>query len=787
MRRNVCAIKGAVVSVQASGRAYAREHDAMTQVVGTMHVRFDAAPKVTGQTRYTADVQLDGALTGVILRSPHPFARVISVDVSKAQSMTGVRAVAYAGNTPDKPLEFGIKDQCLFPRPYARYAGEPVAAVAAGTDAQARAAADAIVVDYEVLQPVLDVAHALAPGAALVHPDWKSYEKAAGRVLRGNICGRCRIRRGDVEAVFKAPGVVMHESHFQFAPGMSGYIEPRAAAARREPDGGLTVWCGSQSPYDNRDELAKFFGLRPEQVRFINQFVGGAFGGKILMAAEWYAAALALQCDAPVRVIWSRHEDGVHVYPRHGGFADFKTAAKPDGTLLAMRASFTYDNGAYIGYGNGTAQISTMLASAPYRIPNLDIEGTLVYTNKQSAGPVRAPGGPPANYAKELHLDELAAKLGIDPLEFRLRNAWKDGDEGPTGQKLSGVRVKDALRKAAEAIGWGKPVPENCGCGVAATWWFSACGQSKARIDIRQDGSIQLASGNPEVGTGSAAALPLLAAEVLGIDPSHITLHISDTATATYDSGVGGSSSTFGAGMAVTVAAADVRTKLLAQAEETLEARGDDIELRDGRAEVRGAADRSVTFADLARAAGGTISGEGESTEQNDPEFDESLTEAHGFATWLAPSYTASAAKVQVDRDTGAVAVRKIATAQDVGFAVNPVGVIGQIEGGAVMGLGWALTEELHYDKRGIIRPDLRDYLMPTAVDAPDIEVIVLDSPSGVGPYGLKGVGEPPITTPPGAIACAIRDAVGAAPHETQMTPERVWRSLSEKKVGTAV
>jgi CO/xanthine dehydrogenase Mo-binding subunit len=273
----------------------------------------------------------------------------------------------------------------------------------------------------------------------------------------------------------------------------------------------------------------------------------------------------------------------------------------------------------------------------------------------------------------------------------------------------------------------------------------------------------------------------MMAAEVLNIDPASIKIILSDTATNTYDSGVGGSSSSFGAGMAVSAAATEVRAKLLARAEEALEARADDIALVDRRAEVRGAPDRNISFADLARAAGGTITGEGESAEPNDPEFDASLTQTHGFASWLAPSYTASAAEVDVDRATGAVVVQKIVTAQDVGYAVNPAGATGQIEGGAVMGLGWALTEALQYDKRGYIKPDLKDYLMPTAVDAPKIEVILLDSPSGAGPFGLKGVGEPPITIPPAAIACAIRAAVGAAPHETPMTPERVWRTLNKK------
>lgn len=354
----------------------------MTHIVGTRRPRLDAAPKTTGATRYTADIRLDGTLTGIILRCPHPFARVVRVDVTRAQAMPGVHAIAHAGNTPAAPLEFGIKDQHLFPRPYARFAGEPVAAVAADTETHARQAAAAIEVEYEVLEPVLDARRALEPGAPLVHPDWQEYEKLPTRVLHGNVCGRNRIRRGDVAAAFARSDVVTHASEFRFSPGLPGYIEPRAAIARREPEGGLTVWCGSQSPYDNRDELAKFFGLEAARVRFINQFVGGAFGGKILMASEWYAAALALQCDRPVRVGWSRHEDGLQAGPRHGGYASFRSAAMKDGTLVAMEAKFVYDTGAYIGYGTGTAQISTMLASGPYRIPNLDLEATLAYTNK---------------------------------------------------------------------------------------------------------------------------------------------------------------------------------------------------------------------------------------------------------------------------------------------------------------------------------------------------------------------------------------------------------------------
>ena len=754
----------------------------MATTVGTSRVRGDARAKASGATIYTADVALENPLHACVRRSPHPFARIKRVDVAKASAMPGVAAIVYSGNVPDKRLAFGIKDQFFFPRDCARYAGEPVAAVAADTEAQAVAAAEAIEIDFEPLAPVLTVDDALRDGATLVHPDWQTYEKGEGRVLDRNTCGYNRIRRGDVDAALARADAVV-ESHFRFSHGMPAYIEPRAALARKEPDGGLTVWCGSQTPYDNRDSLAEFFGLDVEKVRFINQFVGGGFGGKLLMAAEWYAAALALRCDRPVRLAWSRREDSLNVYPRHGGRATFRSGARKDGTLLGMRASIVFDTGAYLGWGGGSALIATMLASAPYRIPALDIEGRLVYTNKHVSGPVRAPGGPQANFAKELHLDELARTLGIDPLEFRLHNAWVEGDAGPTGQRLEGVSAKEVLERAARAIGWGSRKPPGRGRGLACTWWFSSCTESRARLEIGRDGKVRLHSGNPEVGTGSAAwALPMLAADPLGMKPEDIEIVLADTASAAYDGGVGGSGSTFGSGMAAENAAKDAREKLIAKAEDILEARSDDIELRDGRAYVRGSPDRFADFAALAEAAGGTIEGRGESVGSDDPEFDASLVESHTFASWMGPSFTATAAEVDVDSETGRVRVLKIATAQDVGFAVNPPGVVGQIEGGAVQGLGWALTEEMRYEDGRFVNPSFGGYLLPTAVDAPELEAIIVEQPSREGPRGMKGAGEPPVTTPAGAIGNAIRDAVGVVPYEAPMTPERVWRAIEESK-----
>ncbi len=747
-------------------------------VIGQRHIRWDARPKVTGEATYTADVPLEGALAAVLVRSPHPMARLRRISTSKAESMPGVAAVSYHATVPDKYLDFGIKDQRLYPRDYVRYAGEPVVAIAAETLAQAQAAAAVVEIDYEPLPAVLDAEAALRPDAPLVHPDWQRYEKGKNRRLDRNLCGYNRIRRGDVDAAFARAHAVV-SSAFTLSPGIPGYIEPRAAAARVEADGSLTVWCGSQSPYSNRDDLAAFFDLPAAQVRFINQFVGGAFGGKILMAAEWYAAALALQCKRAVRLVWSRHEDGLNVFPRHGGIARFQTAASADGILLAMRASFVFDTGAYLGYGAGTALIATMLASSPYNIEHVDLEARLVYTNKQVAGPVRAPGGPQATTAKELHIDEIARRLSIDPLELRRKNLWRDGDVTATGQRLEKVSARETLDRAAQAIGWGSALPADEGIGLSCSWWFSSCSKAQATVTIKPDGAVHVASGNPEVGTGSAAAaLPLIVADRLGVHVRDVRLTLADTATGTYDPGVGGSGSTFSAGQAVEAAANEVRAQLLARAEDRLEARAEDIELASGQASVRGAPDHSISIAELA--AGGEITGSGESKEVSEPEFDEDRVEGHDFAAWMAPSFTTSAARVHVDRETGLVTVRKIVTAQDVGFAINPTGAIGQIEGGAVQALGYALSEELRFDERGIVNTGLGDYLLPTAVDAPQIEALLVESPSKEGPHGMKGVGEPPVTTPAGAIGNAIAAAVGVAPHDLPMTPERVWRALRE-------
>jgi CO/xanthine dehydrogenase Mo-binding subunit len=751
-------------------------------VIGAAWPRGDGAVKAAGSARYTADVPFDAALSGVMLRSPHAFARIRRIDITKARAFPGVHAIAFAGNAPSKPLDFSIKDQHLFPADYARYLGEPVAAVAAETEAQARDAAAAIIVDYEPRTPVLTIDQARAQDAPLVHPDWQSYERRESAVLDGNICGRNRIKRGDVDKnLGRAAHVVTSE--FSFSAGLPGYIEPRCAVAQAGPDGALTVWCGSQSPYGNRDELAAFFELDPSKVRFINQYVGGAFGGKILMAPELYAAALALQCDRPVRVAWSRYEDCMHAFPRAGGSAVLTSGADADGRLLAMRASFVFDTGAYIGYGSGSALIATMLASAPYRIPALDLDGTLVYTNKHIAGPVRAPGAPQANFAKEVHLDELARVVGIDPLAFRLLNVWQDGDISPSGQRLKSVSVAEALEKAAAAIGWGEAATSSRGRGIAAGWWFSACGTSQARVRVNADGRVRVVSGNPEMGTGAAAqGLPIIAADTLGIDPSSIEFALADTGDETPDDGAHGSISTFSAGQAVAAAAADARDQLLAQAESMLEARREDLELRDGRVVNSEVPSVGATFAELARAAGGSIEGKGASSGLADPEIDESSVQGHAFAAWPEPSFIATAAEVEVDPETGEVRVLHIATAQDVGFAFNPTGVTGQIEGGAVQAMGWALSEELKYEDGALLNPDLKNYLLPTALDAPRITPIIVERPSDAGPRGMKGAGEPPVTTPAAAIGNAIRAACGAVPHTTPMTPERVWRAINAAK-----
>jgi CO/xanthine dehydrogenase Mo-binding subunit len=451
---------------------------APTRVVGKPLPRFDAPGKVTGTAPYAADFTLPGMLYGRIARSQEPHARLVRVDDARALTVPGVRAVLTAAHVPDVRYGGMLKDETVFARDKVRYVGQPVAAVAATTPEAAEAGVQAIEMEYAPLPAVLDVVAALAPGAPLLHEAWQTY--AAIPILHrdGNVCNRARITMGDVERGW-AEADRIFEHRFTTSVVHQGYTEPRAAVASWDSSGQVTVWSNTQLPFDVQNTLAEILGVAPSKVRVIVPGIGGAFGGKLRVGVEHFAALLARRCGRPVKVMTTSEEELTAAYPRQGTIVELKTGATRDGRITAKEGRIYFDTGAFAGSGPGVASVATLVLAGPYRIPNLFLEGYAVYTNKTNCGSFRAPSGPQANFAVESQMDMIADALGLDPLELRLRNIVREGDEGPTGQVLHAVGLEECLHRAAAAIDWDRrrPAPGR-GKGLACGWWTTTGGSS---------------------------------------------------------------------------------------------------------------------------------------------------------------------------------------------------------------------------------------------------------------------------------------------------------------------
>src|SRR5262245_50346209 len=460
------------------GRARARGQEMTMRVVGKSLARVDAPGKVSGTAVYAADFALPGMLCGRVLRSTLPHARILRLDVTRACALPGVRAVITAADVPDVRYGGAVKDETAFAKDRVRYVGQPVAAVAATTPEVAEAALAAIDVVYEPIPMVLDLEAALAPGAPLVHEAWESYAGIPILQREGNVCHRARIVVGDVERGFEEADHVF-EHRFRTSMVHQGYTEPRAAVAAWDSSGQVTVWSNTQLPFEVQATLADILAIAPSKVRVIVPGVGGGFGGKLRVGVEHFAALLARKAGRPVKVMTTSEEELTAASPRQGTIIELKTGVTRDGRLTARQGRIYFDTGAFAGSGPGVASVATMVLAGPYRTPNLHLEGYAVYTNKTNCGSFRAPSGPQANFAVESQMDIIADALGIDPLEFRLRNIVREGDEGPTGQVLSAVGLEESPVQSAAAIGWKdrRPGPGR-GKGLACSWWTTTGGSS---------------------------------------------------------------------------------------------------------------------------------------------------------------------------------------------------------------------------------------------------------------------------------------------------------------------
>lgn len=760
-------------------------------VVGTNVRRADGADKVRGAAIYGMDYTEPGQLTAKVLRSTVPAARIVELDTSKAESMPGVRAIATAADAPGlSGMFFVLKDQSLFARDVIRYVGEPLAAVAADTPEQANAALAAIDVVLDPLEPVLDVEQSLTEGTRLIHPGWESYETAVPGPREGNLAWEARIDRGDADAAFADAHLIV-EDEFRTQRQHQTSIEPHAAVARYE-HGRYVVHTPTQFPFNVRGRVAELLGARTSDVRVIVPTIGGGFGGKLDMMLEPFACILARKTGKPVRIVNTRSEEQATCGPRENAIVRLRTAVAADGTVLAQEGRIIADNGANSsGETIACANVASLVLGGTYRIPNARYVSQVAYTNTPPTAAFRGVNAPYCVYAQEMHFDRIARELGIDRRELRMRNLIRAGDEMVNGQVLEDAFLEEAMTTVEDMRPWARPKSEKGtlrGVAVVPLTWITNPGPSGASVKMEEDGTATITCAAAEIGTGAVATgIRQIVADQLGLRFDDVQVSPADTDTGGYDHGAQGSRTTFGMGNAAQDAAFKVRDQILDVAAGMLEASTADLELVDGSVRVMGAPDKQLPLPAVVATAmfsQGPIVASGAFAAPPIP-FDPGCMAGALFTSFTAATYHAHLAEVEVDPDTGKVTVSRYVVAQDVGRAINPQMIEGQIQGGVVQGVGYTLFENLRIGENGdVLDAGLETYRLPTANDVPPIDIAILENPCPYGPLGAKGAAEPSIVPVAAVIACAVADAIGAPIKELPLTPFAVLRALNDKRAG---
>jgi CO/xanthine dehydrogenase Mo-binding subunit len=751
-------------------------------------VRADGPDKVTGSGRYAADMTLTGMAHAAFRYADVPHARVLDIDTSVAESMPGVVAVLTAADVPDVHYSPVIPDRKLFVADTVRFEGEIVAAVAASTKEQAQAAAAAVVFTYDELPAVTDLEAAIAPDAPLVHSQWESYAVTGDTVRDGNVCSFSSISKGDFEVgMAEADHVIT--SRYEADASHAAPIEPRAILAQWQ-GGKVTIWTSSQVPFDARAGVCETLGMPTNKVRIVVPHLGGGFGGKCGFHFEAHIAALAKKAGRPVKLVFNRREEFVAPDRRREGMTvELTSGVRSDGTIAARKARLLIDNGAYAADAAFFPQLAAMHAAGPYKVDHVHVDASLVYTNRQPSGSVRAPTAPQACWALESHTDEIAAAIGMDAVAFRKLNAVDEGDVGVAGQVYDAIGLQQCIDAAVENATPAGELGDNEAIGVAIGWWPSFPAASGAVVRIDSDGSGQIVTGAQECGTGAVMTLRNLAADELGMQPEDFEIVYQDTAAGPYDTGATGSQTLINNGRAVVGASQRIAEQLRNLASVELEADPDDIVLADGAAFVAGTPAKQVSIVELAAIAGDgeLLLATGSETPPPYPELATNCVGDQGVAAWAAPQFSCHAVHVRVDPDTGVVRVLHVSAAHDSGTILNPLGALGQIEGGVMMGVGQALTEGTRYDDTGRqLNPGLLEYKLQTAADAPPISTCFIEpGGEGAGPRGAKGLAEAPNVATAAAIANGIAKVVGRHVGQLPMTAERVWRTANSQEVSS--
>ena len=729
------------------------------KVIGTRPVRPDGVDKVTGRAQYGADVKVQGALYARMKRSPHAHAIIKKIDPSKALALDGVKAVVTAQDLVGADGDVGALPEAaqnILAGKKAFYRGQAIAAVAATNDHIAQEAANLIDVEYEVLPHVTDVREAMRPDAPILHEGLKTRGPTPSEGPT-NIVAQSVAAFGDVEKGFAECDVIV-ENEFSTKMVHQGYIEPQASTASWGADGQLTIWTSTQGSFPAREACAQMLGHPISKIKVIPTEIGGGFGGKISVYLEPVAALLSRKTGKPVTMRMDRTEVFEGTGPTPGTSIKLKLGATKDGRFRAMEADMAYENGAFPG---SAAMYATMVAAAGYDIEHVKLVGFDVVTNKPRTQDYRAPSAPAAAFAVEQMVDELALKLNMDPLQLRLMNSSKEGTRGPMGMPFKAIGHEACLEAALSSPHYKSPLEgPNRGRGVASGFWFNVGLRSSVNVSVQPDGTVNLIEGNTDIG-GTRASLAMQLAETLGIEFEDVKPGVVDTDAVGVNDVTAGSRVTFASGMAVHEAGKNLIKEMTGRLAAAWSVPAEDIEFDDGMFKSKDGA-KSAAFKEAATQVAGrgvalTVSGS----------VNAGFLAGGGFAHAIVD--------VEVDPDTGKVTILRYTAIQDAGTAVHPAYVEGQMQGGAVQGIGWALNEEYYYDENGrMANSSFLDYRLPTSLDVPMIETIIVEVPNPLHPFGVRGVGEPGIVPPLAAIANAVAHATGVRQTQLPMSPRRI-------------
>jgi CO/xanthine dehydrogenase Mo-binding subunit len=739
--------------------------------IGTSSIRPDGVEKVTGKANYGADYAMAGMVHGKVLRSPHAHARIKSLDLKGALALPGVYAAVSSADLPslasgteeagESSVDFNDLSRNILARDKVLYHGHAVAAVAASSEYIAEQALAAIVVEYEALPHVTDLAVALTDDAPILHEDQftEGLEEPSSRP--SNIASRTELARGDLDAGFAEAELIV-ERTYTAPTAHQGYIEPHACVVSTNLDGQIDIWCSSQGHFMVRHFTSVVLGVDVASIKVTPAEIGGGFGGKTTIYLEPVAALLSKQSGRPVKMVMSREEVFRATGPAASSIVTVKIGATKEGRITAMDSRVVQDAGAFKG---SPAHTGALCMYAPYTCPNQRTVALDVVTNKAKTAAYRAPGAPQAHLGVECVLNEIADEIGMDPIDLRLLNAVEEGDKAFHGARYRTIGLKEVLSQAKAHPNYTAPLEASQGRGVAVGFWFNFGLQSSATVNVHESGKIAVITGSPDIG-GSRASMALMAAEAMGIPLADIKLVIADTDSVGFNDLTGGSRTTFASGWAVIMAAEKLIEDLKSRAAALWDVPEGDVSWHDGCVVPPAGVDQQpmslAALAAKAEVTGGPLSATA------------SLT-----AKGAGPGFTVNFCDVAVDRETGKVDVLRFTAVQDVGKAIHPAYVEGQMEGGAVQGIGWALNEEYIFDSNGVLEnPGFLDYRMPVASDLPMIDTVIVEVPNPGHPYGVRGVGEPPICAPMPAVTTAVNHAAGTLVTDLPLAPPKILAAI---------